>query len=125
MRLLLDTHAVLWWFMDDPHLSAPARTAIVSSDNEIFVSACVGYEILYKQRLGRLRPLPDSLPRQIQRDGMAVLPISLDHALAAAVLPGPHRDPWDRIMMAQAQIEGLTVVTVDPAFGDYGVPVLW
>jgi PIN domain nuclease of toxin-antitoxin system len=56
---------------------------------------------------------------------MAVLPISLDHALAAAVLPGPHRDPWDRIMTAQALIEGMTVVTVDPAFGDYGVPVLW
>jgi PIN domain nuclease of toxin-antitoxin system len=65
------------------------------------------------------------LPRQLQREGIIVLPISLDHALAAAILPGPHRDPWDRIMMAQALSGDLTVVTVDRVFADYGVPVLW
>ncbi len=125
MRLLLDTHTVLWWVMDDPRLSRIARAAISEPENELFASAAAAYEIVYKQRLGRLHPLPDSLSRQFQREGISVLAISLDHALAAAALPGPHRDPWDRIMMAQAVAEGLTVVTVDPRFTEYGVPVLW
>ena len=125
MRLLLDTHASLWWVMDDPRLSLGARAAIRAPENELFTSAAAAYEIIYKQGLGRLDPLPDSLSRQLQREGIAVLAISLDHALAAAALPGPHRDPWDRIMMAQATVEGLTVITVDPRFAEYGVPVLW
>ena len=125
MRLLLDTHALLWWVMDDPRLSLIARAAISDPDNELLVSAAAAYDIVYKQGLGRLHPLPDSLPRQLQREGIAVLPISLDHALAAAALPGPHRDPWDRIMIAQASAERLTVVSVDPQFARYGVPVLW
>jgi PIN domain nuclease of toxin-antitoxin system len=122
---LLDTHTILWWVMDDRRLSRTARAAIRDPDNELFASACAAYEIAYKQKLGRLYPLPNALPRQLQREGISVLPISLDHALAAAELPGPHRDPWDRIMMAQASAEGLTVATVDPVFSDYGVPVLW
>ena len=125
MRLLLDTHAVLWWVMDDPRLSRPARAAISEPENELFASAATAYEIVYKQGRGRLHPLPDSLSRQLQREGIVALPITLDHALAAAALPGPHRDPWDRIMIAQAQSEDLTIVTVDSAFRDYAVPVLW
>ncbi len=125
MRLLLDSHAVLWWVMDDRRLSPIARAAIRTPENDLFVSACVAYEIAYKQRLGRLDPLPEALSRRLQREGMIDLPITLDHALAAAALPGPHRDPWDRIMTAQAQAEGLTVVTMDPVFAGYGVPVLW
>ena len=111
--------------MDDPRLSSVAKTAISEPENELFASAAAAYEIVYKQGLGRLQPLPDSLSRQLQREGISVLPISFDHALAAAALPGPHRDPWDRIMMAQAVAEGLTMVTVDPQFSHYGVPVLW
>ena len=111
--------------MDDARLSPTARAAISEPENELFVSAAVAYEIVYKQGSGRLHPLPDSLSRQLQREGIVVLPISLDHAVAAASLPGPHRDPWDRIMMAQAVAEGLTVVTVDRQFSNYGVPVLW
>jgi len=125
VRLLLDTHALLWWVMDDPRLSRIARTAIGEPENELFASAAAAYEIVYKQGLGRLRPLPDSLSRQLQREGISVLPISLEHALAAAALPRPHRDPWDRIMMAQALAENLIVVTIDRVFGDYGVSVLW
>jgi PIN domain nuclease of toxin-antitoxin system len=125
VRLLLDTHAVLWWVMDDPRLSRPARAAISEPENELFASAATAYEIVYKQGRGRLHPLPDSLSRQLQREGIVALPITLDHALAAAALPGPHRDPWDRIMIAQAQSEDLTIVTVDSAFRDYAVPVLW
>jgi PIN domain nuclease of toxin-antitoxin system len=125
VRLLLDTHAVFWWFMDEPYLSPSARAAIADAGNELLISACVGYEIAYKQRSGRLAPLPESLPRRLLREGIGILPISLDHALAAAELPGPHRDPWDRIMMAQAIVERCQMVTADPVFTDYGVPVLW
>lgn len=125
MRLLLDTHAVLWWFTDDRRLSSAAGAALDNTANELVVSAVAAYEIVYKQGLGRLAPLPDGLPRRLQRAGMAVLALTLEHAVAAASLRGPHRDPWDRIMMAQAMAEDLTVVTVDRVFSDYGVPVLW
>jgi PIN domain nuclease of toxin-antitoxin system len=79
----------------------------------------------YKQRQGRLSPSPGNLVRRLQRDGFDVLPISLEHALTAAGLPGPHRDPWDRIMMAQAIVEQLQVVTIDKVFSEYGLPVIW
>jgi PIN domain nuclease of toxin-antitoxin system len=125
VRLLLDTHTVLWWFSDDPRLSATARTAIADPGNTLLVSAIVGYEIAYKQKFGRLPPLPGFLPHRLLREGIEILPISMDHALAAAALRGPHRDPWDRIMMAQAVAEQCQVVTVDTIFSDYGVPVLW
>jgi len=124
VRLLLDTHIVLWWFSDDPRLPGMARVAITQPANQLIVSAVVGYEIVYKQNQGRLPPLPEFLRVRLIREGIEILPITMDHALAAAALPGPHRDPWDRIMMAQAVAEGLTVVTVDPAFGAYAVPVL-
>jgi len=106
VRLLVDTHALLWWLTDDrgcPTISDP--------DNEVFVSACIGYEIAYKQRLGRLPALPESLARRLEREGIEPLPVSLAHTLAAAALPGPHRDPWDRIMMAQALAEHGHMVT--------------
>jgi len=111
--------------MDDLRLSRAAGTALDSSDNELFVSAVAGYEIVYKQGSGQLPPLPDGLSRRLHRAGVTTIALSLDHALAAAALPGPHPDPWDRIMMAQALAENLTMVTVDPVFGDYGVPVIW
>ena len=82
----------------------------------MFVSSVAAYEIAYKQGSGRLAPLPERLSRRLQRAGTTVVQLSLDHALAAAALPGPHRDPWDRITMAQAQAEDLTVVTVDHVF---------
>jgi len=125
VRLLLDTHTVLWWFSDDPRLPATARTAIADPGNQLLVSAVVGYEIAYKQKFGRLPPLPGVLPHRLLREGIEILPVSMDHALAAAALRGPHRDPWDRIMMAQAMAEQCQVVTVDAVFSDYGVAVLW
>jgi PIN domain nuclease of toxin-antitoxin system len=111
--------------MDDSRLSRTAGTALDDGENELFVSTVAGYEIACKQASGRLPPLPNGLPRRLYRAGIQAIPVSLDHALAAAVLPGPHRDPWDRIMMAQALAEALTVVTVDRVFRDYDVPVLW
>jgi len=125
VRLLVDTHALLWWLTDNPRLSYVAEAAISNADNEVLVSACIGYEIAYKQRLGRLPTLPESLGRRLERDGIGLLPILLEHALAAASLPGPHRDPWDRIMIAQALAERCHMVTVDKVFADYDVPVLW
>ena len=118
-------HALLWWLSDDLRLSKPARRAIANPANQLTVSAAVGYEIAYKQNFGRLPAFPEILPDRLRREGIGTLPISLDHALTAAALPGPHRDPWDRIMMAQARAEDCRVVTVDPVFSDYGVPVLW
>jgi PIN domain nuclease of toxin-antitoxin system len=125
VRVLVDSHAVLWWLADDPRLSYRAEVAMTKPENSILVSTCIGYELAYKQRRGRLPEFRDNLADRLRREGFETLPVSLDHALAAADLPGPHRDPWDRIMMAQALAEGLTVVTVDPVFADYGVPVLW
>jgi PIN domain nuclease of toxin-antitoxin system len=125
VRLLLDTHAILWWLSDDARLSAAARTAIANPGHDLAVSAAAGSEIAYKQNLGRLPALPEKLPDRLRREGVGTLPISLDHALAAAALPGPHRDPWDRIMMAQALAEECHVVTVDQVFAQYGVPTLW
>jgi PIN domain nuclease of toxin-antitoxin system len=125
VRLLLDTHALPWWLTDSPRLSYAAEAAISNTNNNVFVSACIGYEIAYKQRLGRLPPFPESLSGRLRREQMRVLPIMLEHAIAAASLPGPHRDPWDRIMMAQALAEGCRVVTLDKVFSDYDIPVLW
>jgi PIN domain nuclease of toxin-antitoxin system len=125
VRLLVDSHALLWWLTDDPRLSYAAEAAISNPENEVFVSACIGYEIAYKQRLGRLPALPESLARRLEREGIETLPVSLAHRLAAAALPRPYRDPWDRIMMAQALAERCHMVTVDKVFADYSVPVLW
>ena len=125
MKLLIDSHALLWRLTDDPRLSELADAAVSDRANTAFVSAVVGYELAHKQRLGRLPTLPENLIRRLRRDSMEVLPISMEHALAAAALPGPHRDPWDRMMMAQALAEGCQVVTVDPVFAAYGIPVIW
>ena len=125
MKLLVDSHALFWWLTDNPRLSEAAETAIASTENDVLVSACIGYELLYRERQGRLSPSPGNLVRRLQRDGFDVLPISLEHTLTAAGLRGPHRDPWDRIMMAQAIIEELQVVTIDKVFSDYGLPVIW
>ena len=125
MRLLLDTLALFRWLIDHPQLSAAARGDVANLENQVFVSACSGYEIAYKQKLGRLPIFPESLLDRVRRERIGALPISLEHAVAAAALSGPHRDPWDRLMMAQALSEHCHVVTVDRVFADYNVPVLW
>jgi PIN domain nuclease of toxin-antitoxin system len=126
LRLLLDTHALVWWLVDSPALSADARAAIADPANEVWASAVAGYELANKQRLGKLQPpVADELTSMVRRAGLPVLPISLNHAVAAGALPGPHRDPWDRLLMAQARTDGLRIVTCDPVFADYAVPTLW
>ncbi len=126
VRCLLDSHALFWWLTDHPRLSSPARQTIGDPANDIFASVVTGYEIGLKQAKNRLSPqITDELELMIRRAGLPVLDISLCHAIEAARLPGPHRDPFDRILMAQARVEELTVVTCDPVFEDYGVPSLW
>jgi PIN domain nuclease of toxin-antitoxin system len=126
MRLLLDTHALIWWLADRPRLSRTARSAIADPDNTVLASAATGYEIANKQRLGKLSGrLAQDLPSALREARIPVLGLSLEHTIAAGLLPGPHRDPWDRLIMAQALAEDLKVVTIDPVFGDYAVPVWW
>jgi PIN domain nuclease of toxin-antitoxin system len=126
VRLLLDTHALVWWLTNNPRLSAAARSAVAAPSNSVYVSSCSGYEIAYKHQRGRFAvALPYPLGELVRRQRFTGLPITVEHAEAAGRLPGPHRDPWDRLLIAQAQIEALTIVTVDPVFASYGVPVLW
>jgi PIN domain nuclease of toxin-antitoxin system len=126
MRFLLDTHALIWWLTDHPRLSRAARSAIADPDNVAVASAASGYEIANKQRLGKLSgKIAQDLPSALRQARIPVLDASLEHTIAAGLLPGPHRDPWDRLIMAQAMVEDLTVVTIDPIFQDYAVPVWW
>lgn len=122
MRLLLDTHALLWW-LADAELSAFAREAIAEPDNVVVVSAANAWEIAIKKSLGKLSA-PDDLAEQIEINGFPPLPISIAHAQAAGALPRHHDDPFDRMLIAQALLEGLTVVTQDERFAAYGVAVL-
>jgi PIN domain nuclease of toxin-antitoxin system len=126
--LLLDTHALLWWLLDSPELSATARAAIADPAQRVLVSAASAWELATKQRIGKLPEAGDivtNLSAYLRKQRFEPLPISIDHALAAGRLPGPHRDPFDRMLMAQAQTEGADVVTADPVFRDYGVAVVW
>lgn len=94
-------------------------------DNEVLASAATIYELAFKQRSGKLPGDPENLLAAIRRTRFRLLPMQPEHGLRAALLPGPHRDPWDRIIIAQAIVERLTVVTKDGVFGDYGVAVVW
>ena len=123
MRLLLDTNALLWWFADDPALGVPARAAIADPANATFVSSLSLAEIAIKQAIGKLRApfISDDL---IDEQGMSGLPFTSRHGRKVVELPLHHRDPFDRMLIAQALEEGLTIVTSDERFGRYGVPVL-
>jgi PIN domain nuclease of toxin-antitoxin system len=125
MRLLLDTHALHWWLIDSARLSMRARAAMADPENDILASAASGYELAQLIRVGRVTGDITGLQRAIRRTGFAVLALTLEQAIDAGRLPGPHRDPWDRLIIAQALSEQLTVVTADRVFRDYGVAVLW
>jgi PIN domain nuclease of toxin-antitoxin system len=122
VRLLLDTHALLWWLADEG-LSAQAREAIADPANFVAVSAASAWEISIKKTLGKLLA-PDDLEQQIRAGGFVGMPISITHAVAAGALARHHEDPFDRMLIAQAFAEGLTVVTRDERFNDYGVALL-
>jgi len=122
VNLLLDTSVLLWWLADDPRLPASARDAVPAAD-AVVISAATVWEIGIKQALGKLRG-PNDVEAEIVSNGFQALSITPSHATAAARLPPHHADPFDRMIIAQAIAEGLTVVTSDRRFADYGVPRL-
>ena len=124
MTLLLDTHALLWWLADDPALTPVARTAIRAGGTLVLVSAATAWEISIKQALGKLEA-PDDLEAALVASRFLPLPITVAHALAAGRLPRHHDDPFDRMLIAQAQYAQLTIVTHDPKFRLYAVDILW
>ena len=127
-RLLIDTHAFLWWLAGDERLSARARKAIGAEFDPIFVSAASIWEIATKHRLGKLpgaSAIVSDLANVIEGQGFLGLPITIRHGQAAGALPGPHRDPFDRMLIAQAMLDDLVLVSNERAFGAYGVRLLW
>ena len=128
MKILLDTHAFLWWITDSPKLSARAGAVIRDGRNTLFLSAACGWEIAIKTQLGRLH-LPQRperfIPDQLARNGMESLPISITHALHVANLPALHRDPFDRMLVSQAQVERLPILTADPFIAHYRIETIW
>lgn len=122
--LLLDTHALLWWLADDPALSPTARTTIAAGQTQVFVSAASAWEMSIKRAQGKLDS-PEDLEAELVRHRFQPLPITIAHAVVAGRLPRHHSDPFDRMLIAQAQLHQLTVVTHDPRFPLYGVPILW
>jgi PIN domain nuclease of toxin-antitoxin system len=128
VRLLLDTHALLWWIFDDPRLPAAARSAMSAPRTRVLVSSASAWEIATKHRLGKLPEAGDVaefLPDYVRRARFTELQVSIAHALKAGRLPGPHKDPFDRLLIAQATLENTPVVTLDPVFATYGVETVW
>jgi PIN domain nuclease of toxin-antitoxin system len=125
LRLLLDTHAFLWMLDAPQRLPAWIRTAIADGENEVFVSAASAWEIAIKQAIGRLPEARADPLDALHRSGLAELPITVEHARRTRSLPLLHRDPFDRMLVAQAQTEGLALISRDPAIREYQVTVLW
>jgi PIN domain nuclease of toxin-antitoxin system len=128
VRLLLDTHALIWWLAGDEALSAPAKAAIADIGNDVLVSAASAWEIATKHRLGKLpgaKILVADLAGAVAAQGFLELPVSIRHGEAAGSLPGPHCDPFDRMLIAQAMRDGLVLVSNETPFDVYGVNRLW
>ena len=128
MRLLLDTHALLWWLDGSRRLSRKARAAIGDEANGVFVSAASAWEITTKARLGKLPGAVDvaaDVAGCVAGQGFSAMDVTILHAQRAGRLPGHHRDPFDRMLIAQAQLEDLPVVTDDDVFDGYGVTRFW
>lgn len=128
MRLLLDAHVFLWWVSDSPRLSPAAREHCRHAGNQLFLSSASIWEIAIKARIGKLTipaPLDVFLTEQLNINAIESLPVTLQHALRVAELPDHHRDPFDRMLVAQALTESLPILTSDTAIRAYGVEVVW
>lgn len=128
MRALLDTHAFLWWITNDSRLSPRARQLIGDGQNRLFFSAASGWEIAIKARLGRISfPAEPGtfIPGQLARNAFEVLPVHLSHTLQVYGLPDHHRDPFDRLLIAQSKLEDLPLLTADPLIARYDIDTLW
>jgi PIN domain nuclease of toxin-antitoxin system len=128
VRALLDTHALLWWLSDDPALTKTARRTIAETKNTLYVSAASAWEIATKVRLGKLPTAADlvaDFSAQMEREGFHLLAVSAEHGIRGGLLPGPHKDPFDRMLIAQAHAENLPIISNDTAFDAYGVRRVW
>jgi len=128
MRLLLDTHALLWWLAGDERLSTSARAAIADPANTVYVSAASAWEVATKHRRGKLPgagPMAVDFAREVVNQGFAPLDITLEHGQDAGALPGPHRDPFDRMLVAQARAERMVLVSNEEIFDAYAVARVW
>jgi PIN domain nuclease of toxin-antitoxin system len=127
-RVLLDTHTFLWWLDGDRRLTKKPRTVIADASTVVFVSAATAWEITMKYRLGKLpgaTAVAADVVACVRSQGFTPLPITLDHGQRAGALPGPHRDPFDRMLVAQAQADRLMLVSNEEIFDTYGVTRLW
>jgi PIN domain nuclease of toxin-antitoxin system len=127
-RLLLDTHVFLWWVDDVPELKAAAKRAIANIENECYLSAASCWEMAIKASLGKLRltkPVERFVTDHLTANGFKLIDVELRHAAKVEKLPFHHRDPFDRLLIAQAIVEKLTIVSADKVFAKYGVNVLW
>jgi PIN domain nuclease of toxin-antitoxin system len=128
MRLLLDTHTLLWWATDRARLSPVALAVCEDASNVLLLSVVSVWEMQIKTQLGKLTltiPLATLIDREVNTNGMTLLPVELEHVLALDTLPAYHKDPFDRLLIAQAQLEGAILVTTDGVFARYGISRLW
>jgi PIN domain nuclease of toxin-antitoxin system len=128
LRALFDTHALIWWFSDDSSLPPTARGIIADTDNTLLVSAASAWELAIKYQLGKLRKVADLVSNfsgRIEQEGFELLPISAEHGIRAGLLPGRHKDPFDRMLIAQAQSEDVPILSNEAVFEAYGVRRLW
>ena len=128
MRLLIDTHVLIWWTQELKRLPKRVQKKLSAQDNDIVVSAVTAWEIAIKVRIGKLdfdRDFLADFDSRISDLGFRSLSLTADHGVTAAALPGPHRDPFDRMLAGQAVVEHMTIVTADPKFKSFGVPVVW
>ena len=128
MKVLLDTHVFLWWVIDDPQLPLAVRSIIADGNNELYLSAASCWEMAIKAQLGRLQ-LPEKadafVAAQMSLNSIQGLPVMASHALHLCNLPLLHRDPFDRMLIAQSLMEGLPLVTSDRLLADYGIEIIW
>jgi PIN domain nuclease of toxin-antitoxin system len=128
VRVLLDTHALIWWMTTDSHLSQSARVLIEEKNNTSLVSAVSAWEIATKVRLGRLPAaagLVENFASDLAQQRIDILAVTAEHGIRAGLLPGPHQDPFDRMLIAQALAENVPIVSNDRALDGYGVRRLW
>jgi PIN domain nuclease of toxin-antitoxin system len=124
LKLLLDTHVVLWWTHDAQRLSDAAQEALVDERHDIVLSAVLAWEIAVKRALGKLK-VRSGLISELIRDGARELAVTVAHADAVEALPAHHRDPFDRMLIAQARVEGAILVSADTVFRSYDIPLIW
>ena len=128
MKLLLDTHTFIWWTTEPSRLSQPVTEALTNPDNEVFLSVASLWEMQIKKQLGKItfaRPLPDLVADEQRANALRLLPVMAEHVYRLDQLPPHHKDPFDRLLLAQAKCEGATLVTSDNALKVYDVALLW